>query len=649
MINIEAKREDPMESEQQESVTVNEDDGEGGYETAIGDGGEDGYETAIEEVGEDGHETASEEQYWGKCEVQNEKCRDMDKDITHQETSCGTRTAELHAKKPSFFVMGAERENTYYLKGRFDRNEPMMLLDTDCTHSVMPWSLYTALTEDSQTGWTQSTTKGFLAAIAIQGVASVKMKIGDSTFIHDFQIADIDGKVLLGMDFFRRHRCVLDVHRYSITIGGQTFQCCDASGFPLVIHVQCRRSVVVPPQSEKLIKGWMTRFKRGSTEGIVEPRHNIVGLMVATSLHRPDGPTLCLGVLNATDREIVLKEGTLIGQFVSVEEVETETPAIEGQPAFRSLEIGDETKLPAHLLSHFEEWSKELETNQKEQLKKLLINNGDIFSRHNYDVGKTQLTQHEIPVQPGTTPIKVHPYRHSPEQERDIERQFKQMIDAGLVEHGRGAWSFPVVLVKKKSGEWRFCVDYRKLNSVTCKDAYPIPRIDESLDALGGSKWFTTLDLISGYWQLPLSTDAKEKSAFVTRSGLWQWTVLPFGLTSAPGNFERLMETVFHGLQWETLLIYLDDVIIFSKDVESHLQRLGEVFNRLREANLKLKPSKCKLLQTEVEYLGHIVSGEGISTDPAKIETVYNWPTQQHQPLREHAAITDVIFLVIRK
>ena len=109
-----------------------------------------------------------------------------------------------------------------------------------------------------------------------------------------------------------------------------------------------------------------------------------------------------------------------------------------------------------------------------------------------------------------------------------------------------------------------------------------------------------------------MSSDAKEKSAFVTRSGLWQGTVFPLCLTSAPGNFERLMETVFHGLQWETLLIYLDDVIIFSKDVESHLQRLGKVFNRLREAHLKLKPSKFKLLQTEVEYLGHIVSGEEI-------------------------------------
>ena len=175
-------------------------------------------------------------------------------------------------------------------------------------------------------------------------------------------------------------------------------------------------------------------------------------------------------------------------------------------------------------------------------------------------------------------------------------------------------------------------MDYRKLNSVTHKDAYPLPRVDDSLDTLGGSKWFSTLDMTSGYWQIPMDEEAKERSAFVTRSGLWQWKVLPFGLTSAPSTFERLMETVFRGLQWETLLVYLDDIIVFSKDVNTHLQRLETVFQRLQKAGLKLKPAKCTLFQTEVTYLGHVVSEAGIATDPAKVEAVRNWPTPKDKP-----------------
>ena len=129
-----------------------------------------------------------------------------------------------------------------------------------------------------------------------------------------------------------------------------------------------------------------------------------------------------------------------------------------------------------------------------------------------------------------------------------------------------------MVLVRKKDNSWRFCIDYRRLNAVTQQDAYPIPWIDESLDALAGSRHFSTLDLTSGYWQVPLDPDAQEKAAFATRSGLWKWKVLPFGLTSAPATFQRLMEKVLHGLHWKTLLLYLDDVIIIAPDFQTHLE-----------------------------------------------------------------------------
>ena len=169
-------------------------------------------------------------------------------------------------------------------------------------------------------------------------------------------------------------------------------------------------------------------------------------------------------------------------------------------------------------------------------------------------------------------------------------------------------------------------VDFRKVNEVTRKDAQPLPRIDDTIDALEGAKWFSTLDLASGYWQVEMDPHDREKTAFPTPYGLYQFRVMPFGLCNAPGTFQRLREQVLAGLHWTTCLVYLDDIIIFSKTIEDHLDRLRDVFSHLR-AGLKVKPSKCHLLWKEMQYLGHIISENGVATDPEKTKRVSEWPT----------------------
>ena len=190
------------------------------------------------------------------------------------------------------------------------------------------------------------------------------------------------------------------------------------------------------------------------------------------------------------------------------------------------------------------------------------------------------------------------------------------MLEQGVVKPSRSPWSSPIVTVKKKDGSWRFCVDYRKLNSVTHQGAYPLPRIDATLDSLAGATYFTTLDLASGYWQVEVEEQDKEKTAFSTPKGHFEFNVMPFGLTNAPATFQRLMECVLAGLTQEQCLIYLDDIVVFSKSFEEHIERLTNVFQALRQAGLTLKLSKCYFAQKEVKYLGHIVSAAGVRPDP---------------------------------
>ena len=207
-----------------------------------------------------------------------------------------------------------------------------------------------------------------------------------------------------------------------------------------------------------------------------------------------------------------------------------------------------------------------------------------------------------------------------------IDKEVTKMLQQGIVQPSTSPWSSPVVMVKKRDGTWRFCIDYRKLNAVTHQDAYPLPRIDETLDSLAGSTYFTTLDLAAGYWQVGIEECDKEKTAFSTRRGHFEFNVMPFGLTNAPATFQCLMECVLAGLTGEQCLIYLDDIIVFSSTFDEHLQRLANVFAALRGAGLKLKPSKCFFAQKEVHYLGYVISTAGVSPDPAKTEVVSSYP-----------------------
>ena len=256
----------------------------------------------------------------------------------------------------------------------------------------------------------------------------------------------------------------------------------------------------------------------------------------------------------------------------------------------------------------------------------LLYQYRDVFVDTDGKLGRTGVVKHTIDTG-DAKPVKQNPRRIPIHLKHEVENVMQDMIDKNLIEPSTSPWASPVVLVKK-DGSLRFCIDYRRVNDLTINTcAYPLPRIDSTLEHLSGSKWFSTCDLASGFHQVEMAENDKAKTAFTTPThGLYQFNVMPFGLTGAPSTFERLMEQVLSGLQFKTLLIYIDDVIIYSKSVEEGLTRLETVFQRFRSSNLKLKAKKCLFFQREVTYLGHKVSDKGIETDPSKLSAVKDWP-----------------------
>lgn len=263
-----------------------------------------------------------------------------------------------------------------------------------------------------------------------------------------------------------------------------------------------------------------------------------------------------------------------------------------------------------------------LEDNHLQTLKALIKEFSEIFSSDLKTT--TDKVKHHIITE--DVPQKSRPLsKLSPSERKEIDDFVQRMLDSQQIRPSSSPWSSPVLLVKKKDGTKRFCIDYRKLNAVTKKDVYPLPRIDDALNHLKNMRFFSTLDLISGYYQIPIAEEDKEKTAFITHSGLYEFNVMPFGLTNAPATFQRLMNVTLAGLNWKTCLVYIDDILVFSRTMEEHFDRLREIFVRLQGANLKVKPSKCRFAFNETNYLGHIISERGIRPDPDKIKTIVEW------------------------
>ena len=236
---------------------------------------------------------------------------------------------------------------------------------------------------------------------------------------------------------------------------------------------------------------------------------------------------------------------------------------------------------------------------------------------------------HSIEVQPGSKPMYRAPYRLRPAEQDELEEQVKSLLAQGFIRPSQSPYGAPVLFVPKKDGRWRMCIDYRALNRQTIKDRYPLPQIDTLLDRLGSAKVFTKLDLASAYHQIAMDEGSIYRTAFTTSLGQWEFLVMPFGLCNAPATFQRLMNKVFAVEINQFILVYLDDILVFSKSVEEHWEHLKITLEQLREAKLFGRIHKCEFLKTRVDYLGYEVSEQGIHASPEKVKAMVNWPKPQ--------------------
>ena len=401
---------------------------------------------------------------------------------------------------------------------------------------------------------------------------------------------------------------------------------------PRIFRVQLGQDVTLPPKHEVRTMGMLSFSDRGDLLDlsgktlIMEPDKTSEDVACARSLVQAEDGRIPVRICNPFSNSVVLHRGMNLGNAeVLPENCPIVAVAQEGEEdiALMSAEAPS-CRTVEEVMSEMSNEA-ELSDAEKKMLKEFLTEYSQAFSV-NGEIGR--YSKHLFSIDTGDArPIRQMPRPVPHHQKAEVDRQLDDMLKKGIIKPSTSEWASPILMVRKADGSLRFCLDYRRVNAVTKHDAYPLPNMNDCLASLGPeSCLFSHLDLASGYWQVEAHPDTQEKLAFTTHRGLFQPVVQPFGPRGGVAHFSRIMAALLGSLQWHMLLIYLDDLLIFSSTFEEHLSRLKLVFKILIDANLKLKPSKCSICKRSVNFLGHKISAKGISPSEEKINAVTKWP-----------------------
>ena len=482
--------------------------------------------------------------------------------------------------------------------------------------------------------------------LVLVGTVSLTLNIQGLRIPHTFAVLKrLNYNLLLGIDFMKNTQATIDFNSRTVSI------CDDLVIQPLVSQklptnvIRSISPVQLLPQSEAIIPVRITGSCNTSQgQYLVEPLPSLphLGFSLARAVVTVSQNKSTCRVLNPTNTTVFLSPRTPLATItplpVNAISQYKKSPTPLTSP---SVDLEHQMKTLQDLGIEID--ASEYNDEQRSRLVTLLYTNRDLFTSDIRHLPGTDLVSHHIDTG-DAMPIRQRPFRHSPEARKEIDRQIDLMLEANIIEESDSPWGSPVVLVRKKNNTHRLCIDLRKLNSVTRPKFFPLPLLEDVIQTVAENNpsTYSLLDLTSGYWQIKLDEESKPKTAFVTHRGHYQFTRLPFGAVNAPASYQALMASVLRNILFSYGLCYVDDLLTLSPSPERHCEHLAEIFDRFRQAKLRLNPTKCKFALAKVVYLGHVFRTDGISVDESKVSVIKTHPTPQNaQQLRSFLGIAN--------
>lgn len=529
--------------------------------------------------------------------------------------------------------------NGYFFQFLIDSGSPETFISVELFDTLdYSWNVLEPITRDF------TVANGY--KLDVVGRLRLKLCINDVCKEMVVNVAKLGTPVgILGLDALRDFDVVLYARDECISVAGKMVPIVKPNRKIVCCRISTQQSCVIPKRSEKLIWGSIScpwTENDCNVAAVVDPVGSFVsefgarGVFLYSGIVNPDCAKVPLLLANLSEEDVVIPDSCLIGlmrpddgglmQMVS--SINGEQEIMENLPTevFQNSSGGELTPLPESLKAMLDD-IEDITVDQREKVEELIREFQDVFTVPGGNLGRTDAIKHRI-VTTKLEPVKVPPRRLGWAKWDAANKEIDKLLEQDVIEESNSPYNAPLILIPKKDGvSHRLVLDYRQLNSVTVKDAYSLPRIDDILDSLGGASWFSCLDLDSGFFQVEIEKADRYKTAFsLPGRNHFQFKVLPMGMSNSPALFERLMENILRDVLWKTTLVFVDDVMVYSNHFDRELENLRGVFSRIRRAGMKFKPKKCKLFRRQVEYLGHVISGDGVKCDEKKTAVVRDWP-----------------------